>query len=109
MTIAPYLMRAFDRMHRQADQQNKELRSLHAIDRAINAQLDLDAILQIAVREATLAVDAELGALYLWREGRAAQVEARAFYGISPPMQTLLSELLDDRARTLARAAPEGL
>ena len=103
MLIAPHLLRIFERMQQRTERQTNELQSLRTIDRAINAQLDLDHILRMAVKEATLAVDGEVGALYLWREGKVGQIEARTLYGISPAMETLLSGLLDDRARAMAQ------
>ena len=102
--IAPYLLHQFERMQQRTERQYNELKTLHAIDKAINQQFTLDAMLAVAIREATLVLDAEVGALYLWREGRGTQVEQRALYGISPAMQTTLVELLDERARALAEA-----
>ena len=55
--IAPYLVRTFERMQQRAERQNNELRSLHVMGQAINAELDLGVLLQMAVKEATLAVD----------------------------------------------------
>ncbi len=104
VVIAPYLLRSFERMQQRAERQNSELRTQHAIDRAINAQFDLRDILQVAVAEATRALDADLGALALWREGRGAQMEERVIYGVTEAMQTLLGGLLDERLRDLARA-----
>ncbi|MBV9852514.1 MAG: SpoIIE family protein phosphatase, partial [Armatimonadetes bacterium] len=105
IVIAPYLLHAFERMQRRAEQQYSELNTLHAIDRAINQQFTLDAVLEVAIKEATRAVDAEIGALYLWGEGRGTRVEQRALYGISPAMQAVLGGLLDERARALAEAS----
>lgn len=105
VVIAPYLLRSFERIQQRAERQYNELRTLSTIDRAISQQLDLDDILKVAVTEATRALDAEVGALYLWRDGREGQVEQRTLYGISPAMQALLAELLDERAWALARAA----
>ena len=47
-------------------QQNSELRSLRAIDSAISGTLDLQTVLEVAIKEATLAVDGEVGALWLF-------------------------------------------
>jgi serine phosphatase RsbU (regulator of sigma subunit) len=103
IVIAPYLLRTFEQMQQNAERDNSELRTQHAIDRAINAQYDLNAILQVAVTEATRALDADMGALVLWREGRTTQIEARVVFGITEAMQTTLGGLLNERLRALAR------
>ena len=95
IVLAPFLLRAFDQMQQQVTRQGSELRSLHAIDSAINATLDIQTVLDVAVKEITLAVDGEQGALWLLAEDSAwAQPTAQAFYNLSPGMQALLTERL---------------
>jgi len=53
IAIAPYLLRAVDRMQQRVARQNTELQSLRAIDSALNRQLNLAAILEIALKEWT--------------------------------------------------------
>ncbi len=108
VAIAPYLLRIFDQMQQRLSRQNSELRSLHAIDQALNAQLDLNALLDIAVKEATLAVDGERGALWLYEEADPAKTAAQAFYNVPSPAQSSLSEGLGaweaERVRETGRA-----
>lgn len=101
--IAPYLLRAMDGMQRHVARQNTELQSLRTIDGALNRQLNLAAILDIAVKEATLAVDGELGALWLLDPTDPARVEARAFYNVVPARQHLLAEHVKQTAATQVR------
>ena len=54
IVIAPFVMRTVDQMQQRVTRQNNELRSLHAIDRAISGTLDLQTILSVAVKEVTL-------------------------------------------------------
>lgn len=63
---APYLIRLYDKMQHAMTRRGNELASLHAIDTLISAELNLDVILQVAVREATVSVDAEFGILRLF-------------------------------------------
>ncbi|MDQ2687893.1 MAG: GAF domain-containing protein, partial [Armatimonadota bacterium] len=90
--IAPYLLRTVDRMQQHVARQNTELKSLRAIDNALNSQLNLAAILEIAVKECTLAVDGEMGALWLLDPNDPARVEARQYYNVAPARQPLLAE-----------------
>ncbi len=93
--IAPFLLKTLDKMQEQVARQNNELRSLHAIDRAIGGTLDLQAVLEIAVKEATVAVDGEFGALWLLdSETSWPKPLASAFYAASPGIQAALTERL---------------
>ena len=95
IVIAPFLLRTLDKMQEQVARQNNELRSLHAIDRAIGGTLDLQSVLEIAVKEATVAVDGEFGALWLL-DGDTSWPKplASAFYAASPGIQAALTERL---------------
>ena len=102
--LAPFLLRAFDQMQKQVTRQSSELRSLHAIDGAISATLDLQTVLNVAVKEITLAVDGEQGALWLLAEDSTwPQPTAQAFYNLTPGTQTLLTERLGTGLTDLAR------
>ncbi len=101
--IAPFLIRLFDNMQSTLARQNSELRSLHVIDRAIAGTLDLPTILQVAIKEVTLAVDGEFGALWLLAENAQPEPVASAFYNLSPGIQGPLSEKLGTGAADLAR------
>ena len=92
VAIAPYLLRTIDRMQQRVARQNTELKSLRAIDSALTRQLNLAAILEVAVKECTLAVDGEMGALWLLDVDDPARVEARAYYNVPPARQHLLAE-----------------
>lgn len=104
IVVAPYLLRVFERMQQHMERQNSELRTQHAIDKAINAQYDLRRILEVAVGEATRAVDAEVGVFSLWAEGRPDKTEERVIYGITEAMQTTLGGLIEERLRALAQS-----
>jgi len=102
--LVPFLLRAFDQMQQQVTRQSSELRSLHAIDGAISATLDLQTVLNVAVKEVTLAVDGEQGALWLLAEDSVwPQPTAQAFYNLTPGMQALLTERLGTGLTDLAR------
>jgi serine phosphatase RsbU (regulator of sigma subunit) len=104
IVIAPFVMRTVDQMQQRVTRQNNELRSLHAIDRAISGTLDLQTILTVAVKEVTLSVDGEFGALWLLAEnGGWAKPAASAFYNLTPGMQIALTERLGAGASDLAR------
>lgn len=106
ISIAPYLLRAIDRMQQHVARQNTELKSLRTIDSALTRQLNLAAILEIAVKECTLAVDGEMGALWLLDPNDPARVESRAYYNLAPARQPLLAEHV---RRTSADARRTGL
>ncbi len=104
IVLAPFLLRGFDQMQKQVTRQSSELRSLHAIDGAITATLDIQTVLKVAVKEVTLAVDGELGALWLFSEDSAwPQPTAQAFYNLTPGMQILLTEQLGSGSTDLTR------
>ncbi len=92
--IAPYLLRAIDRMQQKVERQNNELRSLHAIDSALSRQLNLQALADIAVGEATRAVNGEMGALWLFDPADPARVGTQAFYNIPVDRHYMASEQL---------------
>jgi len=101
--IAPNLTRTFDRMQQRMTRQNNELRSLHAIDNAISSELKLGTILDVAVRQASLAVDAELAFLWLTTVDSPRRSEAWAFYNISPTLQTMVKTLVAEGSARFAR------
>jgi serine phosphatase RsbU (regulator of sigma subunit) len=103
VVIAPFLLRTFDGMQQTLTRQNSELRSLHAIDRAIAGTMDLPIILEVAIKEVTLAVDGEFGALWLLSESDRPVPVAAAFYNLAPGMQSALSDRLGMGAADLAR------
>ena len=104
IVVAPFLLRLFDQMQQRVLRQNNELRSLHAIDSAISSTLDLQKALDVAIKEVTLAVDGELGALWLFSEDTAwPHPTAQAFYNLTPGMQAALTERLGTGATDLAR------
>lgn len=98
IVITPYLLRIFDNMQQRVTRQNNELRSLHAIDTTISAELNLETILTVAVRELTLAVDGEFGAMWLFDEGGQKSPLAASFYNIPPLVQTLMRERFGEGA-----------
>ena len=83
--------------------QNSELKSLHVIDRAIAGTMDLPTILSVAIKEVTLAVDGEFGALWLLSEAGRPEPGGSAFYNLSPGVQAPLTEKLETGATDLAR------
>lgn len=104
IVIAPFVMRTVDQMQQRVTRQNNELRSLHAIDRAISGTLDLQTILTVAVKEVTLSVDGEFGALWLLAEdGNWNKPATSAFYNLTPGMQIALTERLGAGVPDLAR------
>ena len=104
IVIAPFVIRTVDQMQQRVTRQNNELRSLHAIDRAISGTLDLQTILTVAVKEVTLSVDGEFGALWLLDEnGGWAVPAASAFYNLTPGMQIALTQRLGAGVPDLAR------
>lgn len=104
IVIAPFVMRTVDQMQQRVTRQNNELRSLHAIDRAISGTLDLQTILTVAVKEVTLSVDGEFGALWLLAEdGGWTKPVASAFYNLTPGMQIALTERMGTGVPDLAR------
>lgn len=104
IVLAPFVLRRVDEMQQRVTRQNNELRSLHAIDRAISGTLDLQTILTVAVKEATLSVDGEFGALWLLAEGGDwVKPVASAFYNLTPGMQAALAERLGTGVPDLAR------
>ena len=104
IVLAPFLLNAFDQMQQQVTRQSSELRSLHAIDGAISATLDLQTVLDVAIKEVTLAVDGEQGALWLLSEDLSwPKPTEQAFYNLTPGMQTLLTERLGAGLADLAR------
>ncbi len=104
VVIAPFLLRTLDKMQDTLTRQNSELRSLHVIDRAIAGTMDLQTILQVAIKEVTLAVDGEFGALWLLSENDGVtEPAAAAFYNLSPGVQGPLTETLGAGATDLAR------
>jgi len=101
IVIAPFLIRSLDGMQQTLTRQNSELQSLHVIDRAIAGTMDLRTILQVAIKEVTLAVDGEFGALWLLLGED--KPDAAAFYNLSPGVQSPLTEKLGTGATDLAR------
>ncbi len=101
--IAPYLLRTIDRINRQVERQNSELKTLHALDNALGSQSSLQAILDVAVKEATLAVDGELGGLWLLDAADAGRVDARSYYNVVPERQGFLDEHLEATSGPPAR------
>ena len=102
--ITPFVLRSVDQMQTQVTRQNSELRSLHAIDRAISGTLDLPTLLNVAIKEITLAVDGEFGALWLLAEdGTWDKTKSQAFYNLTPGMQIALTEQLTVGVPDLAR------
>ena len=101
--IAPYLLRTMDRISQRVERQNNELRSLHAIDSALNKQLNLQAILDVAVKEATLAVDGELGALWLFDAAAPERLDAPACYNVVAERREFVSEHLNATSGPLVR------
>ena len=104
IVIAPFVMRTVDQMQQRVTRQNNELRSLHAIDRAISGTLELQTILSVAVKEVTLSVDGEFGALWLLDEnGGWSKPAASAFYNLTPGMRIALTQRLGTGIPDLTR------
>ena len=104
IVLAPFLLRTFDAMQQKVTRQNNELQSLHAIDSAISSTLDLQTVLTVAIKEVTLAVDGELGALWLFSDDSPwPQPTAQAFYNLTPGMQQALTERVGAGPTDLAR------
>ncbi len=102
IVVGPYLLQTIDGMQQTLTRQNKELRSLHAIDEALSARVETSAILEVAVRETVAAVDGEMGALWLFDEAEAGHVTAQLFHHISPAMQAMLGDKLGEHERNEA-------
>lgn len=103
IAFAPYLLRTIDGMQQRVERQNKELRSLHAIDSALNQQRNLQAILNVGVSEATLAADGEMGALWLFDPANPSQVIDQAFYNVPTERQFMMTEHLTATTEADAR------
>lgn len=101
--IAPRLLRTFDRMQQRMNRQNNELRSLHAIDNAISSELKLGTILDVAVRQTTIAVDGEMAFLWLSALDSGRRSESWAFYNISPVLQTMIKTVVAEGTSPFAR------
>jgi serine phosphatase RsbU (regulator of sigma subunit) len=103
--IAPYLLRTIDRIQRRADQKDNELRSLQAIaiDSALSPQYNLQSLLELAVKQATLAVDGEMGAFWLLDSRDPTRVAAQAFYNVPADRQYMLTEHLTATTEAQAR------
>ncbi len=103
VVIAPFLIRMIDGMQSTLARQNSELQSLHVIDRAIAGTIDLPTILHVAIKEVTLAVDGEFGALWLLSETEPPTPTASAFYNLAPGVQETLLAHLGTGTADLAR------
>ncbi len=99
IVIGPYLLRTIDGLQQALTRQNKELRSLHAIDAALSARVETNAVLDVAVRETVSAVDGEMGALWLFDEADAGRITTQLFHNISPGMQAMLGDALGRHER----------
>ena len=63
---APTLLNALVRIQQRIARQNAKFRGLHGIDTSIMGEDDPDHVLQVAVRQATTALDCEYGAAWLF-------------------------------------------
>ena len=108
--IAPTLLGALDRIQQRAGRQNAKFRGLHGIDIAIMAEEDPDHVLQVAVRQATMAMDGEYGAAWLFRPDEAHVPIAQAFYGLPATLRSLIREWIMESIRDGGRLdAPQRL
>ena len=103
--IAPVVLHSVERLQQRLVRQNAELRSLHAIDTAISAELRLESILQAAVKHATLALDGDFAGLWLFENGDPKRISADAFYNVVPSLQSSLRELAVERGGASERQA----
>jgi serine phosphatase RsbU (regulator of sigma subunit) len=104
--IAPILLNSVERIQQRLARQNTELRSLHAIDTAISAELKLEPILQAAVKHATLALDGDFAGLWLFDTAESAsRVTASAYYNVVPSLQATLQEIAIGHGVASARQA----
>lgn len=102
---APFILSAFERLQHRLSRQNKELRSLHAIDTAISSELNLGTILEVAVRNAVVAADGEYGALWLFADADVSiaqgtgspVVDSEAFHNVTAALRPLVKEVVVDR------------
>ncbi len=77
----PSLLALFDKQQESIEHQKRQLTTLHAMDTAIAAELELPSLLQVAAEKATQALDGEWGGIALVDER--GQVEAEAFHNLS--------------------------
>ena len=104
--IAPNLLRKFDQMHHRMSRQTSALDSLHRIDLAISSQTSLDAIIQVAVREATIAVDGELGLVRLF--GNASDTPThQAWFNVSQAAQSIIASEEERLGQSFLALTPE--
>ncbi len=77
----PSLLRLFERQEERIERQQKQIASLHAMDTAIASEQQMDRLLSVAAREATLALDADRGGVLLL-PGEDGESGAEAFHNV---------------------------
>ncbi|WP_165864106.1 SpoIIE family protein phosphatase [Capsulimonas corticalis] len=97
--IAPTLLNALERMQQRVGRQNAKFRALHGIDSAIMKEDAPDRVLQMAVRQATMAMDGEYGAAWLFSDDEACVPIAQAFYGLPAGLHSLVREWIFESSR----------
>jgi GAF domain-containing protein len=96
---APALLNALVRIQQRFARQNARFRSLHGMDTSIMGEDDPDSVLQVAVRQATTALDSEYGAAWLFSREEAYTPIAQAFYGLPAGLHSLVREWLFESSR----------
>lgn len=81
MTL-PSFLTLFERQQEHIERQKRQIVGLHAMDTAIASEQELGAVLSVAAREATRAVDADQGGVLLL-PGEPGEAETEAFYNVN--------------------------
>lgn len=87
----PKLVALFERQQDRIEQQRREITTLHAMDTAIVGELELPSMLAVAVRQATRALDAEMGGIAL-RDTEGAE----AYHNVPDALRECFGRLVRD-------------
>lgn len=82
IVLLPFVMTFFERQQARIDRQSREIETLHAMDTAIAREMELPNLLDVAVKKAVLALDAEAGGVVLFEE-KTGNLSAEAYTGLS--------------------------
>lgn len=95
--LIPSLVTFLERQQNRIERQRREIETLHAMDTAIAAEMDLSRLLEVAVNKAVIALDAEAGGIALFNE-QSGKLDAEAYTGLDD-----LDERLQAQFRSLVR------
>jgi serine phosphatase RsbU (regulator of sigma subunit) len=84
LVTLPSLLSLYQTQQDRIDRQRRQIATLHAMDTAIAAELEIAPLLQVAVRHATRATDAEMGGIVLLADNgeEAPPVEGEAYANV---------------------------